>query len=454
MMRGTSSVEKPMRLTFALTAMLLASVACEHHDPSSTAATPQAGGLGPARTLDPAPVKNPPIPRDLKALLAAPPRAHHCPPHEVAPGTWVRFHCGAFDPVANARRADPAKLRMLRRGHLRLDSAVGAAGVVGDGGITDETWRAVLPHVVDHRKVGTEGPVMNQAEVGCCSAFSLAATLDNAIRRQDKSDAISPMHIWSHYFTAGMALASAKNERRPLAVLTLWPYDEIAACKMSKDEDGCEAYYHVQKQEPPWEPAIQEKLDEADSHGTWRMTSVTCVAGSLCASSKPSAGSDAVIVAAYLATGADIWAAMWIDEKAWYHPANAVIPDYAVADEAIANATGEAHSVTFSGYDWRSGTLRFLIHNSWGDGWGEKGYAWISQAMVEKYLQQAYKVTVEDLASPPAKPGEPTALTDDDCPEDELVDALTGRCAPICPGDARQAGGKCPASDGGTAAPH
>jgi hypothetical protein len=153
---------------------LLALAACEPHEPASTppapsaqpsavASTPAASALNPARTLDPPPVVNPPIPRDLQALLAAP-RRKHCPPHQVAPGVWVRFHCGAFDVVANARKADPAKLRMLKHGRLRLDSPVGSATDTQasvDGGMTEESWRRVLPRMVDHRKVGTEGPVMN-----------------------------------------------------------------------------------------------------------------------------------------------------------------------------------------------------------------------------------------------------------------------------------------------------
>ena len=438
----------------ALVPALLALAACEH-GPASTPPAPSAvasAASAPAPDLTPPAVVNPPIPRDLKALLAAPKRAH-CPPHEVAPGVWARFHCGAFDAVSNAREANPAKLRMLRHGRLRLDSPVGNAepstdGGVVDGGMTEEAWRKVLPHSVDHRKVGTEGPVMNQAQVGCCSAFSLAGALNNAIRRQKKSDAISPMHIWSHYFTPGMSSASTKNQGRALAVLSLWPYDEVAACKISQEEDACEQYYHVQKEQPPWEPAIQAKLVDADAHGTWRLTSVTCVAGSLCKSNTPGGPSDPAIVAAYLATGADLWTAMWIDEQAWYHPASGTIPDYTVPADAIANGTGEVHGVILSGYDWRSGTLRFLVHNSWGETWGDQGYAWISEAMVAKYLQQAYKVTVEDLASPPARPGEPNALTDDDCPEDELVDSVTGRCASICAGDSRQAGGKCVSETG------
>jgi hypothetical protein len=420
----------------AVDAPLAASAAPALSASSSVAAAP-------GRSLDPPAIRNPPVPRDLQALLAAP-RRKHCPPHQVAPGVWVRFHCGAFDRVTNARHANPAKLRMLRHGRLHLDSPVGSAQLAGDAGLTEQDWRRLLPRWVDHRLLGTEGPVMNQEQVDCCSAFSLAAALNNAIRRQNKSDALSPMHIWSHYFTPGMSPASARNQGRPLAVLSLWPYDEVAACKISQEDDGCDRYYHVHKEQPPWEPAIQQKLDAADAGGTWRLTSVTCVAGSLCSTDATNPASAPAIVAAYLATGADLWAALWIDEQAWYHPASGSIPDYTVPPEAIASGTGEGHGVALSGYDWTSGTLRFLVHNSWGDTWGDQGYAWISEAMVAKYLQQAYKVTVENLAAPPARPGDPDALTDDDCPEDQLVDSVTGACASICPGETRAAGGQCP----------
>jgi hypothetical protein len=403
---------------------------------SSTAAAPAAAV--PARSSSP-PVVNPTVPGDVPALLATSKKTR-CPPHQVAPGLWVRFHCGAFDKVANTRKANPGKLRMLRRGTLHLDEPVGSAEA-RDGGIDEATWQKTLPASVDHRQKGTEGPVMSQDQVGCCSAFSLASTMNNAIRRQDRNDSISPMHVWSHYFVEGMAAAAAKNANRPLALLPLWPYDQVEACKISQEDDACDQYYHVQKQQPPWEPAIQAKLQAADAHGTWKITSVTCVAGPLC---EPPTVVDPGILAAYLSTGVDLWAAMWIDDQAWYHPVNGSIPDYDVPAAKIADNTAEGHGISFAGYDWTAGSLRLLIHNSWGAPWGDQGYAWISEAMVRKYLQAAYKVTAENLATPPPPPGAPGALTDDDCPEDELVDSVTGRCATMCAGDHRAAAGKCP----------
>ena len=84
---------------------------------------------------------------------------------------------------------------------------------------------------------------------------------------------------------------------------------------------------------------------------------------------------------------------------------------------------------------------QFLIHNNWGTSWGDKGYGWISEAMVTKWMQFAYKVKLVD--------GVKSAdLTDDDCGADEMVDVTRGVCAPICPDNTRPSNG-C----GGAAAP-
>jgi hypothetical protein len=62
--------------------------------------------------------------------------------------------------------------------------------------------------------------------------------------------------------------------------------------------------------------------------------------------------------------------------------------------------------------------------------------------MLERHLEYAYAVRVED------KQGRSPPQTDDMCPEKELIDADTGQCAPMCPGNTRRVNGQC---EGGTA---
>jgi hypothetical protein len=94
------------------------------------------------------------------------------------------------------------------------------------------------------------------------------------------------------------------------------------------------------------------------------------------------------------------------------------------------------------------------VHNSWGKDWADGGYAFISENAVRQYIKQAYKVVVADTSAPPPPPSAPTALTDDDCGEDQLVDAVTGQCAEICPDDTRPANGQCDTAASSRKPPH
>ncbi|MBV9946656.1 MAG: hypothetical protein JOZ69_07400 [Myxococcales bacterium] len=151
-----------------------------------------------------------------------------CGPREVPPGSghWIHLDCNLHLALTKARPFSPRKISLALHGQLRLDTPVGdpylAPAPPGTAAATtsaaiDRAAAAVLPGAVDHRTDGTEGPVGDQGQVGACTAFSLASAMDNAIRRQNKPDVISPLHLWSHYGIPVMQNAGDGNIDKPVA---------------------------------------------------------------------------------------------------------------------------------------------------------------------------------------------------------------------------------------------
>jgi len=294
-----------------------------------------------------------------------------------------------------------------------------------------------LPDSIDHRNDGTEGPVKDQGQVGACTAFSLSSAMDNGIRRQNKKDTMSSLHLWSHYGIPVMGNAGDGNVNKSVATWDIWPYDERVACELDQSGDGdCGPYL------PPVVPGsarvdsqLQAKIKDSDSRGHWKVTEYDEIK------------SDPDTIAAMLATGADVWFSMNIGQS-WLEPQGDTIPDW------NAGSIDGGHAVLFAGYRHKNGQRQFLVHNSWGSSWGDGGYAYISEAMVRGFIKHAYKVVVADSSAPVAPPPtDPNALTDDDCPEDQLVDSVTGQCANICPDDSRPANGQCGGTAGAKALP-
>jgi hypothetical protein len=378
---------------------------------------------------------------DVQAMQLKIKPGRRCGPREstVGSGHWIHLDCGKYRHIASARPFSPRKLALMMRGGLRLDSSV-------QGG---------LPDGVDHRtdSGGTEGPVKDQGQVGSCTAFSLSSTMDNAIRRQNKPDTTSSLHVWAHYGTPAMDAAGDGNLYKDITTWTQWPYDERLACEL--DTTGDCGPYKPPTGNPGSDAQLQAKIKDSDGNGNWYIKEYDSIQG------------DPDSIATMLATGADVWFAMQVGET-WMTLKGDTIDDW--TPDQIAGG----HAIVFAGYRHKNGKRQFLVHNSWGTGWGDKGYAWINEGMINQFLDGAYKVVVAsgkapnpppqpkpppppppppppnppDPPQPPPPPPQPdpNALTDDDCAEDELVDSVTGQCATICPDDSRPANAQCPSS--------
>jgi hypothetical protein len=351
-----------------------------------------------------------------------------CGPRESTPGHWIHIDCNQYTAVASARPFSQRKLRFMLGGGAKLDAPIS------------------LADTSDHRADGTEGPMKDQGQVGSCTSFSLSTAMDNAIRRQNKPDTTSSLHIWSHYGYPDMHTAGDDNLNKPIATWELWPYDERVACEIDQSGDGdCGPYA------PPVvpgaagrDPQVQAKIKDLDARGHWKVTAYDEL------------DTNPDTLAQYLSTGADVWCSMNIGST-WLR-----VNGDTIADWTPAQVEG-GHAVVLSGYRHQNGQRQFLVHNSWGTDWGDKGYAWVSEKSVIQFIKRAYKVTVTDTSAPPPPPpavtpvsttpatpppaDDPNALTDDDCAENQLVDAVSGQCAEMCPDDSRPANGQC----GGTA---
>ncbi len=338
-----------------------------------------------------------------------------CGLREMAPGVYVRLDCHPRQPVAASRDVfSPEKLKMLANGQLHMAKNRPAPA---------PTQTEQPESVVDHRTEGLEGPVKDQGAVGDCTAFSLSTAIDNAILRLHKNEVSSPLHIWSRYGYPELGQGTRANMGKPIASLAVLPYSPRQACELDKDpEEDCGQAYGVRTNSAALDPVLQAQLARAESAGTFRLAGVDQI------TSRP-VNTDAI--AAVLSTGADVIVGMDIDSRAWKVTRDsAVVPDYTQTDGG--------HAMVLAGYRKTSQGRQFLVHNSWGGTWGDHGFAWVSEAMVQKNTQYAFKVRVTDPGG-----AEPVSHTDDECDPNQLIDYLTGKCNLMCPGLKRSAGGKC-----------
>jgi hypothetical protein len=354
---------------------------------------------------------------------------------EVSPGNWVHIDCDKYKPSARAvshlslRKARMVKahktifkpLRVLKlRRPVGAPPAAGAVGA-GPGDIGGPAQIAeAFPSTVDHRADNIEGPIKNQGGVGSCTAHSLSSALDNAAIRAgnlapgDRNSMTSPLHVWSRYGLPNMGAAADGNIAQPVGVYTTWPQSDREACMLFQGSGSyaseCARAYDVKPGSWKSDDALMAKYNKSQTEGVYKIASVEKL------KVEPP---DMEELLGTLASGADIWSAFLIDGSAWStsRMKNAVMSDWS-------DYSG-GHAVVISGYRETPTGKQFMIHNSWGESWGDKGYAWVSEAMVNKWLVYAYKVKITNGVKK-------EDLTDDDCAPDELVDQTTGICAVMC----------------------
>lgn len=419
--------------------------------PTPAPATPALGG----RALHSAPISfagaaDPMNVQKLADIKSRQPKA--CGPTEVSPGVWVRIDCH-LDTSRMLRAKthfSAAKLRLAKSGKLAFRPFVTKSNVVPGGAVKKSSGASVapaptsapageragtrpgneaaasgnvgngtFPKLVDHRTDTLEGPVKNQGYVGSCTAFALSSTLDNAIRRAGQQEASSPSHIWSFYAVPKMATAGDSNLGQSITSWTNWPYSGKEACKMSSPQyEDCGQTYGVQEGTARQDPTYVANLNKASQTGAYKIAAIEQL---------KTLPPDVEELQAAIASGADLWIAMKIDGSKW---SNSKMKSYVIPDWTSSEVSG-GHAIAMSGYrENAQGKREYLIHNSWGTSWGDGGYAWVSENMVKTMMHYAFRVKLEGSAAP-------TALTDDDCAGDELVDSSTGACATICPDDSR-----------------
>ncbi len=365
---------------------------------------------------------------------------------EVSPGNFVRMDCNNYTKpkkttlhlgVAKARALKTRQFAISRTSNFLL-RAKGAAPApaptptptptpkpgfhagIGEGGGGAQIAED-LPDTVDHRAMGVSGPIKSQGSVGACTAFALSTTVDNQLRRAGREDTTSPSHVWAGYGMPNMEDAADYNIGRGLATYDTWSYSQKEGCRLARSPfEECQAYLGVPTNSYRTDSTLMKSLSKSDSTGKVKIASIEELVPT---------NTDELV--ATLASGNDIWAAMYIDGSKWTNSAmkKDVIPDWS-------NNNG-GHAVAIAGYRETSGGRQYLIHNSWGQSWGDKGYAWVSEKMIKSNLKQAYRVKLEGDAVAPIE------LTDDDCAWDQLVDGISGKCAKICPDDSRPQNGKC-----------
>lgn len=284
-----------------------------------------------------------------------------------------------------------------------------------------EAPEGALPSVVDHRLEKTEGPIRNQGLAPSCTAFAMAAAIDHAVARwSGNAPQVSAMQLWSRYHTAIEVRSIESNVGLTVAAETTWPFDVGEATQLLACDDGGPKGKCGRVPDP-------KKVEKATAAPIATFTHVEYL-------DDPDLGT----IERKLAAGQDVIVAMNLPD-AWVpkgKPGARYVPDYTT------EAKDSGHAVLLAGYAALPHATYFLMHNSWGAGWGDGGYAWIHEATLRAHLHEALVLDAEPLDAgsttrPKRQRGETT------CTGELVPDSIKGACTPKCPDGSPRHDGVC-----------
>src|SRR5262249_7523289 len=151
----------------------------------------------------------------------------------------------------------------------------------------------------------------------------------------------------------------------PLSSESAWPWDPRQGCELDENDGDvwCASAYHVRRGSWARDPSVAAHMSEADRAARFRILHSEALASD----KRPI---DVAAVMGLLARGEDIWVAIGWNGDAWRQERfrGDVLPDYPVVGH---------HAVVVAGYRTGESGRQFLLHNSWSEKWGDRGYAWV-----------------------------------------------------------------------------
>ncbi len=398
---------------FLLAVMVVGTPSCKRHpkteakqeEPSAPAPSAQA-----AQTRGPHAALRPPKPRSVAS--APPPKLPtlhaQLPPMRPAPrkankdGLLGDYPCGSVwtgeeevalecaDPLDEKKFGAPAVALIP---YERLHRA-----------------RADLPATVDHRLDGFEGRVRAQGGTRACTAFSMASQLDHAFGLWTGQPAeTSVMQVWARYHQGHSAGAIASSMGRTVARESDWPFDAAVA----------HAWEKCKRQGLCLSAEEQARLAEVDKKGILVLEQVEWL---------PNNELLFDAMEAKLAAGRDIGSGGLLHTP--FHPVGEAGSRY-IPDVKEKGKSGHAFSLV--GYTHVEDERYFLLKNSWGERWGDKGYAWIHEVSLRRMIRGGWVVVVDPVGEIALRRHKRHGGLSAACPAGEGPDSIDGTCQPLCP---------------------